>query len=75
MRQEELKLSKKCAYLDYCYIAEGQDCFGYKSDCPLYMVSNDKKVPEISFHKAMDRLINTTKAKNMNSNLTKGKPA
>ncbi|MCD6161204.1 MAG: hypothetical protein J7K40_02180 [candidate division Zixibacteria bacterium] len=75
MRREKPKPSKKCAYIDYCYIAEAQNCYGYKTDCPLYLVSNDKKVPEIRFHKAMDQLIDKTKAKSLNSYLPKNKPA
>jgi hypothetical protein len=52
--------TKRCAYLKYCYLAEAANCFGYKTDCPLYMVSNDEEVAENRFHKAMDELINKT---------------
>jgi hypothetical protein len=57
----ELHQSKRCAYLKFCYLAEAANCFGYKTDCPLYMVSNDEPVSENRFHKAMDELINKTK--------------
>lgn len=60
---EQLKPKKRCAYLPYCYIAEGSECFGFKRDCPLYMSTNDRHVTEESFHKAMDALINKTKIK------------
>jgi len=60
---EQPKAKKKCAYYEYCYIAEGADCFGYKSDCALYMVTNDRPTNEASFHKAMDQLIDKTKLK------------
>jgi hypothetical protein len=55
--------SKRCAYLKCCYLAEAANCFGYKTDCPLYMVSNDEEVSEVSFHKSMDALIDQTKIK------------
>lgn len=57
----ELVQPKRCAYLKFCYLAEAANCFGYKTDCPLYMVSNNEEVSEISFHKSMDALINKTK--------------
>jgi hypothetical protein len=53
--------AKRCVYLKYCYLAEAANCFGYKIDCPLYMVSNNEDVAENRFHKAMDQLINKTK--------------
>jgi hypothetical protein len=57
----EISQPKRCAYLKYCYLAEAANCFGYKTDCPLYMVSNDEEVSEARFHKSMDALINKTK--------------
>ncbi|NLI14845.1 MAG: hypothetical protein GX409_01015 [candidate division Zixibacteria bacterium] len=59
--------SKRCAYLKFCYLAEAANCFGYKIDCPLYMVSNNEEVSEYSFHKAMDTLIDKTKVKMENT--------
>ena len=63
------KLAKRCGYIDFCYISEAQDCFGYKTDCPLYIVSNDEEIPESRYHKAMDELINRAKMKHSGSNL------
>ena len=70
---EDSKISKKCAYFEFCYIAEAQDCFGYKKDCPLYMVTNDENVRESRFHKAMDEMIIKTKAKHLDPKLLKNK--
>jgi len=60
---EKIKPKNKCSYYEFCYLAEAADCFGYKSDCPLYKVSNQTNVSENDFHKAMDTIINTTKMK------------
>ncbi|MCP4582851.1 MAG: hypothetical protein GY839_14675 [candidate division Zixibacteria bacterium] len=60
---KEIKPIIKCGYKDFCYLAEGADCFGYMSDCPLYQASNDSCISEASFHKAMDTLIDKTKLK------------
>ncbi|MBD3217215.1 MAG: hypothetical protein GF310_02985 [candidate division Zixibacteria bacterium] len=38
------------------------DCFGYKLDCPLYLKSNGEFLDETSFHRAVDSLIDRTKA-------------
>lgn len=59
----ELVQPKRCAYLKFCYLAEAANCFGYKTDCSLYMVSNNEEVSEFNFHKAMDALINKTKVR------------
>ena len=59
------KPAKRCGYFNYCYISEAQDCFGYKLDCPLYMVSNDKEILESRFHRAMDELIKQKKKKQL----------
>ena len=53
--------SKRCAYLKSCYLAEAANCYGYKTDCPLYLVSNDEEISEVFFNKAVDELINKTK--------------
>jgi len=63
------KPTKRCAYLNFCYISEAQDCFGYKTDCPLYIVSNDEEISESRFHRAMDELIDQAKMKHSDSNL------
>jgi hypothetical protein len=68
----DLKQPKKCSYIEFCYIAEARDCFGYKTDCPLYMVTNEEDVNESRFHRAMDELINKTKAKHIKPQLLSG---
>ena len=65
---EKMKPSKKCAYFEFCYIAEATDCFGYRTDCALYMVTNDEKVSEVHFHRAMNNLIDKTKLKHAEMN-------
>jgi hypothetical protein len=60
---ETIKPKLKCAYFAYCYIAEASDCFGYKMDCPLYMETNDQRITEEAFHRAMNQLIDQTKLK------------
>ena len=57
-----LKKKQQCAYKNVCYIAEAMDCFGYKLDCPLYLKSNGEFLDETSFHRAVDSLIDRTKA-------------
>lgn len=59
--------AKRCAYLKYCYLAEAAKCYGYKTDCPLYMATNEEPISEQKFHRAMDQLINKTKIKHQNS--------
>jgi len=58
-----MKRTIRCTYLKDCYLAEALECFGFKTDCPLYMKSNDEPCNEGRFHAAMDRLIRKTKAK------------
>ena len=53
--------TKRCAYIKYCYIAEAANCFGYKTDCVLFMVTNGESVSEERFHKAVDKLIDKIK--------------
>jgi hypothetical protein len=57
------KKNERCAYLKCCYLAEGLKCFGYKTDCVLYLKSNGEQYSEARFHDAMNRLINKTRAK------------
>lgn len=57
------KKNERCAYLNCCYMAEALTCFGYKTDCVLYLKSNGEQYIEERFHEAMDRLINKTKAR------------
>ena len=58
-----MKHNVRCSYLKDCYLAEALECFGFRTDCPLYMKSNDEPCNEARFHAAMDRLIMSTKAK------------
>lgn len=53
----------RCAYTRVCYLAEELRCFGYRTDCVLYLKSNGEAYPEHRFHEAMDTLINKTRAK------------
>ena len=52
-----------CRYVGECYLAEELRCYGYMTDCPLYMRTNDEPCNDLRFHAAMDRLIARTKAK------------
>ncbi|RKX23973.1 MAG: hypothetical protein DRP45_09245 [Candidatus Zixiibacteriota bacterium] len=52
-----------CAYLSECYLAEELNCFGFKSDCPLYQRSNGDVSGGPRFDAAMDKLIRKTKEK------------
>ncbi|MBD3257297.1 hypothetical protein GF377_02600 [candidate division GN15 bacterium] len=58
-----LKATVRCAYLSACYLADELRCFGYMTDCPLYLKSNGEPCSESRFHAAMDRLIDRTRAK------------
>ena len=53
----------KCQYVDVCYLAESLQCYGYKLDCVLYTKSNGGSVTAEDFHKAINELIYTTKAR------------
>jgi hypothetical protein len=57
------KKTVRCTYVDECYLAEELKCYGYMTDCPLYMHCNDEPCSEVRFDAAMDRLIARTKAK------------
>jgi hypothetical protein len=57
------KPTTRCIYIKACYLAEDLKCFGYMTDCPLFMRSNGEFCSEESFHKAMDRLIDKTRAR------------
>ncbi|MEW5796543.1 MAG: hypothetical protein AB1772_09285 [Candidatus Zixiibacteriota bacterium] len=58
-----IKNPVRCAYVRDCYLGEAQQCYGYKTDCPLYMKSNGEPCNEASFHAAVDKLIVRTKTK------------
>ena len=38
-------------------------CYGYKTDCPLYLKSNGDFYNQERFNDAMDKLIDLTRAK------------
>ena len=57
----------KCLYVDVCYLAEALQCYGYRLDCVLYTKSNLGVVTEEDFHKAINELIDATKAKHLHS--------
>ena len=57
------KRAIRCAYHLVCYLAEDLKCFGYKTDCPLYLKSNGQDFDQRQFDAAMDELITTTRAK------------
>ncbi len=59
----KIKNATRCAYVTSCYLAEELKCFGYKTDCPLYMKSNGEMLSQTRFDQAMDNLINKTKAR------------
>ncbi len=58
-----LRKALRCHYLYACYMADELKCFGYKTDCPLYLKSNGEFCHADRFHEAMDRLIDKTRAK------------
>ena len=47
-------------------MADDLRCFGYKTDCPLYMKSNGEFCTDGRFHDAMDKLIDKTRSKYLN---------
>ena len=60
---EKKKKVARCAYIKACFMAEELNCFGYKTDCPLYQKSNGMELSEERFNEALDQLINKTYAK------------
>lgn len=62
-RMVPLKKAERCTYIRACYLAEGLKCFGYKTDCAIYKKSNGEFCTELAFDKAMDELIDKTRAK------------
>ncbi len=61
--QDHTPKVERCAYIRACYLAEELRCFGYKTDCPLYLKSNGEYYSHERFNEAMDKLINKTIAK------------
>lgn len=64
------RIPTRCAYLKACYIADELRCFGFKTDCALYRKSNGEDMSEHEFNRAMDELINKTKARHQKLSLT-----
>ena len=62
-REEPFKPTIRCKFIYACYLADELKCFGYRTDCPLYMRSNGEYCNEARFDLAMDRLIDKTRAK------------
>jgi len=58
-----MKKIVRCTYIRNCYLAEALECYGFRTDCPLYLQSNDEPCNEARFHAAMDQLIKQTRAK------------
>lgn len=58
-----MKKPVRCQYVQDCYLAEELRCYGYMTDCPLYMKSNGEPCSEERFDAAMDKLIAKTRAK------------
>ncbi|MCX6834642.1 MAG: hypothetical protein NTW07_05830 [candidate division Zixibacteria bacterium] len=56
-----MKKIVRCTYVKNCYLAEALECYGFKTDCPLYLQSNDEPCNDARFHAAMDQLINRTR--------------
>jgi hypothetical protein len=61
--KQKLKMPARCAYVHVCYMADELKCFGYKTDCPLYLRSNGEYCSEERFNQAMDNLIDKTRLK------------
>lgn len=67
---------ERCIYLKCCYLADALECSGYKLDCVLYQKSNNRECSSFMFDKAVDQLIDRTRAKHnlppsVNADLTK----
>ena len=78
-----MKKAVRCTYLKHCYLADALECYGFKTDCPLYMRANDEPCNKARFDAAMDKLILQTRRKHECLNRTpagekpasaKGKP-
>ncbi len=63
MKEKTFTPVVRCAYIKSCYLAEELQCFGYKTDCPLYQKSNGEYYSKASFDAAMDQLILRTRQK------------
>lgn len=63
--KRNIRPNRRCLYLNCCYLAEALECYGFKTDCVLYQRSNGEDCSEGAFHRAMDSLIDRTRAKHM----------
>ncbi len=68
-----VKRTVRCVYLKNCYLAEALECYGFKTDCPLYQHSNQEPCNELRFHAAMDELISRTRQKHDRVNQARNK--
>jgi hypothetical protein len=62
-KEKDNPIKHRCAWVMKCYLAEELRCFGFKIDCPLYRQSNGDSFDQEGFDKAMDELIDQTRAK------------
>jgi hypothetical protein len=58
---DEVNGVKRCGFAEVCYLADCLNCFGYKSDCPLYISGKSRPSSLADFHAAIDKLIQNTK--------------
>lgn len=62
-RDKTPQKTEKCAYIKCCYLAEALECYGYKSDCILYLKSNNCFFTRKAFDEAVNRLIDRSKVR------------
>ena len=62
-KKETYQKAEVCAYKECCYLAEALECFGYKTDCVLYIKSNNRFYSRRSFDEAINKLIDKTRVK------------
>lgn len=57
---DEIDVTERCGFAEVCYLADCLNCFGHKSDCPLYTSGRAKATTLADFHAAIDELIRNT---------------